>query len=383
MSSGIFLIQQSGKLVRMDEAAYDSEDILQSLLEDYPDLLAGDQMEASDPRRWLLVRREIGVPGEQDGSSRWSVDHLFLDQDAIPTLVEVKRSSDTRIRREVVGQMLDYAANAVAYWPAEYLRSQFDWQCNSKQADADEVLAEFLGEDKGTEEFWQKVKTNLQAGKVRMVFVADEIPIELKRIVEFLNEQMDPAQVLAVEIKQYVGEGVQSLVPRVIGQTAEAETRKGTSRQQGKWDEQSFFAKIEEQVGKQQAEVARKLYDWSATKTNRFTWGRGIQYGSVYPVLDDSRGKQRLFVLWTSGSLVIPFDVVRMSQPFSDPEKRKEVVRRLNEIEGIEWGEEVIDRWPSLPMSSLVSPTAFEQFLATMEWIWEQIQQELPVESSE
>ena len=28
-----------------------------------------------------------------------------------PTLVEVKRSSDTRIRREVVGQMLDYAAN--------------------------------------------------------------------------------------------------------------------------------------------------------------------------------------------------------------------------------------------------------------------------------
>ena len=31
----------------------------------------------------------------------------------MPTLVEVKRSSDTRIRREVVGQMLHYAANAV------------------------------------------------------------------------------------------------------------------------------------------------------------------------------------------------------------------------------------------------------------------------------
>jgi hypothetical protein len=31
-----------------------------------------------------------------------------LDQDAVPTLVEVKRSSDTRIRREVMGQMSDY-----------------------------------------------------------------------------------------------------------------------------------------------------------------------------------------------------------------------------------------------------------------------------------
>jgi hypothetical protein len=37
------------------------------------------------------------------------------------------------------------------------------------------------------------------------VFVADEIPVELRRIVEFINGQMDPAELLAVEIKQYVG----------------------------------------------------------------------------------------------------------------------------------------------------------------------------------
>jgi 5-methylthioribose kinase len=40
--------------------------------------------------------------------------------------VEVKRSSDTRIRREVVGQMLDYAANAVVYWPLEMIRAKFE-----------------------------------------------------------------------------------------------------------------------------------------------------------------------------------------------------------------------------------------------------------------
>ncbi len=31
-------------------------------------------------------------------------------------LFEVKRSSGARITREVIGQMLGYAANTVAYW---------------------------------------------------------------------------------------------------------------------------------------------------------------------------------------------------------------------------------------------------------------------------
>src|SRR5262245_15939078 len=224
MSSGIYLIQRDGQLLEMTEEPYNSEDLLQELLAKYPNLLAGDQINATAPRRWLLVAREHGLPSEDEGSDRWSLDHLFLDQDAIPTLVEVKRSSDSRIRREVVGQMLDYAANAVAYLPVETIRARFEALC--KDRDPSEVIAQFLGETTAPEEFWQRVKTNLQAGRIRLLFVADEIPAELRRVVEFLNGQMDPAEVLAVEVKQYTGRGLQALVPRVIGQTAEAEGKK-------------------------------------------------------------------------------------------------------------------------------------------------------------
>ncbi|HEV2126472.1 MAG TPA: hypothetical protein VGW38_27250 [Chloroflexota bacterium] len=35
--------------------------------------------------------------------------------------------------------------------------------------------------------------------------MADEIPPDLQRIVEFLNAQMSPAEVLAIEIRQYIG----------------------------------------------------------------------------------------------------------------------------------------------------------------------------------
>ena len=106
----------------MREEPYESEDVLQRLLADFPQLLAGEEFPGDEPRRFRLVAREPGVPGEEGGSGRWSLDHLFLDQAGIPTLVEVKRSSDTRARREVVAQMLDYAAKAVVYWPAEQIR---------------------------------------------------------------------------------------------------------------------------------------------------------------------------------------------------------------------------------------------------------------------
>jgi len=128
VTAGIYLVRDNGDLVAMSEGPYDSEEVLQDLLARYPDLLAGDQA-AGRQQRWLLVCRESPVPGELDGSARWSVDHLFLDADGVPTLVEVKRSSDTRIRREVVGQMLDYAANAVAFWPVEKIRAEFEAMC--------------------------------------------------------------------------------------------------------------------------------------------------------------------------------------------------------------------------------------------------------------
>src|SRR6476620_5793197 len=146
----------------MEESPYDSETLLQKLLADHPDLLAGDQINDEEPRRWLLVTREMAVPGELDGAVRWSLDHLFLDQDSIPTLVEVKRSTDTRIRREVVGQMLDYAANAVVYWPVEEIKAKFENRCHEDGGDPDAELAALLGEGQDPSTYWQQVKTNLQ-----------------------------------------------------------------------------------------------------------------------------------------------------------------------------------------------------------------------------
>jgi hypothetical protein len=240
MSGGIYLLREDDELVEMLERPYDSEAVLQQLLAKHPSLLAGDQLEADAPRRWLLVAREASLPSEEDGGGRWSVDHLFLDQDAVPTLVEVKRSSDTRIRREVVGQMLDYAANAVVYWPVERLRATFEASCETTGRDPEDVVLELVEDGESVDGFWDRVGTNLRAGKVRLVFVADELPAELQRVIEFLNVQMNPAEVIGIEVRQYVGQGLKTLVPRVLGQTAEAQQRKGRAvsspRREWSWE---------------------------------------------------------------------------------------------------------------------------------------------------
>jgi hypothetical protein len=370
MSGGMFLIDNDGRLVEMNEEAYDSEDLLQGLLAQYPNLLAGVQVSTLDPRRWLLISRERGLPSEEGSGNRWSVDHLFLDQDAVPTIVEVKRSTDTRIRREVVGQMLDYAANAVVYWPVEAIRAEFE----ANQENPQLVMADFLSDaDTDEEEFWQKAKTNLQAGKVRLVFVADEIPTELRRVIEFLNQQMDPAEVLALEIKQYIGGTLRTLVPRIVGQTVEAQQKKsGVPRESRQWNEPSFFEDLRARRGPDEAQVARDILEWAQTNLPRFTWGTGKQHGSFIPVLDHKGMSYYPVAIYTYGRVEIQFQHM-IARPFDDESKRLALLRRLIEIEGVDIPAGKITKRPSIPLSALRSAAALKQFFQAFDWYVQEV----------
>lgn len=368
MSGGIFVIRDDGNFVELVETPYASESLLQDFIARYPNLLAGDQIDAADPRRWLLVSREFHVSSDESDVG-W-LDHLFLDQDGVPTLIEVKRSSDTRIRREVVGQLLDYAANAVLHLPVEIIRSRFEMRCEKEGRSADEEVLGLLGAEGDPELFWNQVQDNLRVGRVRMVFVADVIPIELRRIVEFLNVQMNPAEVLAVEIRHYVGESIRSLVPRVIGQTAEAQSKKGGGKSAPRqWDEASFFAEVERKFSSAEVEIIRRIWRWALPKVVEIRWGKGTTTGSFVPVLMHKGTSYSLFTVYTSGNVEINFQGYQYRVPFDLQEKRLELLAQLNQIPGLSWGEDVIVRRPSIPFSVLTNDEALRQFFATFEWM--------------
>ena len=71
MSSGVFVLQKDGKLVEMNQQQYDSEDILQTLLATHPNLLAGDQIDELNPRKWILISREYSIPDKETSEGRF------------------------------------------------------------------------------------------------------------------------------------------------------------------------------------------------------------------------------------------------------------------------------------------------------------------------
>lgn len=372
--SGVFVLQNDNSLVSMEPAQFATEDDFQHLLSRFPELLVGDQIDPENPRRWVLVKREQAISTDEVGASQWSVDHLFLDQDGIPTLVEIKRQSDSRIRREVVGQMLDYAANCVTYWSIDMLQAGFEKTCELSGVSSEAVLTELIGQDQSPSEFWSRVKTNLIAGRVRLLFVADLIPVELKRIVEFLNHQMDPAEVLAIELRQFAGKGLKTLVPMVYGQTQESTKKRSAGVSGPRWDEQSVFEKLATNVGASELSIAKAILDWMKKGNRRIAFGTGRENGSVYPVFRPEGVVINPAYLSSDGKLWFQFGSLQGKPVFGSAEERRKLMTRLNEIIGVNFTDADLVRYRPIALKTIAAdPEGASKLLSTLTWMEEEI----------
>ncbi|HEY4195903.1 MAG TPA: hypothetical protein VGM63_10235 [Mucilaginibacter sp.] len=375
MAETIFLLNNDGELVEMTESHYLTEDVLQKLLADYPKLISGDQINKESPRKWLLVSREMGVNDGLTSGNRWSLDHLFIDQDGIPTLVEVKRSSDTRIRREVIGQILDYAANAVSYWSIDEIQLRFENTCESKGRNPEETLNDFLQDSFYKDKFWDTVHTNLKAGKIRLLLIADIIPKEMQRIIEFLNEQMEPCEILGIEIKQFLGQNnLKTLVPRIIGSTINARNQKAVkSISKEQWDEERFFTDV---TARDEAHynIYETIYLTSQELFDGILWGFGKKDGSFSPYLDIS-GNFKLFVIYTYGSIEIQFEGLKIKPPFDDKLKRLELLQKINQA--LDWPSNTfmdkIDKRPGIKIKEFEKPGTLDAFFEVVKWYIETV----------
>lgn len=293
MTERIYTKGKHGDLEPLEEEPFSSEDELQSLIAEHPELLDGEQICPDDPRRWILITREKGISENAGSGARWAVDHLIVDQDAIPTLAEVKRGSNPEIRRTIIGQVLEYAAHAARTWTADELRRTFEDSADAQGNDPSEVLRGLLRTDgaPNADEFWEKVATNLSARRMRLLFVADEIPDPLVRVVEFLNSQMPNIDVLAVEIKQFRGEQKQTLVPRVLGRIAN-ESGQGLTGRRRSLNRETFLAQFRSEEARN---AAAQILDCARNSGAVFEWG---QRGGVSVRGRCSRWEQPITVAW-------------------------------------------------------------------------------------
>jgi hypothetical protein len=205
----------------------------------------------------------------------WSLDHLLVDQRGTLTFVEAKLLQNPEARRAVIGQILDYAAYAAENWGDGRLRqlSADYWQENGRNVD--DIVREGLGET-DTENFWRSVESNLEQGKIRLVIVADELQPEVRRVIEFLNQQMRTVQVFGLEIRCFGDEPHTVVVPYLIGQTQATATQKGASGAGRNWTIEELRAAYSDLDNPVVSKRLLAFLNW-AVERNCAVPGRGTQ----------------------------------------------------------------------------------------------------------
>lgn len=225
--NGDKLISMPSRSMREGLLGKTLEDALQTFFEKYPQIIPGKQIDpaSEDPPHFVLLRREMPVGG-------WSLDHLFVDQKGILTLVETKLFQNPESRREVIGQIIEYAASAEESWAGGSVRQKATefWSSQKPPKELDEVLQKEFGGDLDIEDFWKQVEENLKNRKMRLIIATDELRPEVRRMIEYLNNEMQNTEVLGLELKFY-GEkaGSMVLVPRLVGQSQSSIDKRGAN----------------------------------------------------------------------------------------------------------------------------------------------------------
>ncbi len=366
MSRSIFTVNEAtGECHSIPLARFAKEDDFQALLEKYPHLLTSDAITPGSPRRWIQLEREKGVSLSPDSGSSLSLDHLFVDQDGIPTLVEVKRAENLELRRKVVAQMLDYAANAVEYWPPDGLRHSFEAKAGT---DPTATLVETLEiPPDEIDDFWRKVGSNLKSGRIRMLFVADEIPRELKRIVEFLNEQMNPAEILALELQQFTAGPLRTIVPTVFGQTERAAQGNKPSKTSAKLDERQLRSRLTELVPAGTAHALERLFEYANVEPFRL---RTAEKSCYFGCVNREGAVVEPFCVSLDGRLWAQFG--NLKSPFDTTEFKEELRQEMNRIPGIQLTG--AEQYPTSSMSKF-SPETVEGLQRLLDWVRARIEQ--------
>jgi hypothetical protein len=183
---------------------------------------------------------------------------------------------------------------------------------------------------------------------------------------------MDPAEVLAIEVKQFVGENLKTLVPRVLGQTETARQKKGVgSGEARQWDEPSFFDALMERRGEQEVATARRLLEWATERGIRVWWGQGTKDGSFLIVYDNKFGKNRLFSVWTYGTVELQFQYMTRP-PFDKEDARERLAQRLSNV-GVSIPKEALRKRPTFPLKFLLEPASVDIFLSAFDWMLSEI----------
>ncbi|MGC2193162.1 MAG: hypothetical protein WA628_00705 [Terriglobales bacterium] len=186
---------------RATKSDFEDEDKLQRLLHESPELIREDE------DRPIVFTREAALPG-----SGYS-DLIGVDSSGAVVLVETKLARNPGVRREVIGQIVEYAAYL---WGQSY--SFLDELFQQREGKSIFELLSTKVPDLDAEEFQTSVTATLAAGEFQLMIVVDQMNAELEKIIAYLSSRRAGLTFKAVALPMYRSAGVEVLAPQHYGQ---------------------------------------------------------------------------------------------------------------------------------------------------------------------
>lgn len=196
---------------RVGEGGID-EATLQELLFDHPECLPIAAIDSAYSNS-VPVCRELSVPAG-------SVDALYVNALGRLTLCEFKLWRNPQARREVIGQILDYAKD-LASWGYEDLQRQVSLALGREGSNVLYELVSKRHPDVVEAEFVDNVTRHLRRGEFLLLVVGDGIRERAEKIVDFVQSHSGLRFTLALVEAALYRDGPDRLLvqPRVLART--------------------------------------------------------------------------------------------------------------------------------------------------------------------
>lgn len=132
---------------------------------------------------------------------------------------------------------------------------------------------------------------------------------------------------------------------------------------------EQFFASLDPRLGAEVRSVIDDLIEWSHEDELVEYFSTGERGPAFTPQIQRPAKSNNLLLVQSDGWIVLPIRWIANRPPFSDPEKRQQVINRIKDIPGSVITEKGNEGFPKFPASTLSSPEQFSDFIETLDWI--------------
>ena len=345
------LIINGDNVRALEETEFAEESKLQDYLKDYPALIPLEDV-GEGASELICIGKEVAVPSG-------AIDLLFIDKDGLLTVIETKLVKNPEIRREVIGQIIEYASY-ISRWSADKVYAIANAYLKS---DLDEFMLNKYPEGFSADDFRSNIEQNLESGRIRLIIATNKFVEPLQATVTFLNSY-SKFDILLLEVSSFGGKEKEKVL------TSSLHGGKTSPPPPKQWDLPSFMADAGKKCKQVEVETMYKIYNFvtetigRTEKSDKLYWGSGARSGT-FAYYKQWHGKfVTLFTVCSDGYIDFSFPPMRNH---GIPAEVLDSMRTyLNSISGIHFGDEYSDKdntkYPRIRIKDLIDVENLDKF---------------------